>query len=250
MSKEEEKTKLVVHDSSEFAVYLDTARFEHSYRVAKAFSASDLIPKHYQGQVSNCLIATNLAFRVGMDPIMFMQKAPIINGKMTLEGQAVIALVNSMKPFKTGINFDYSGTPENPTCTAWAITKDGERIEYSLSKQEALKIGNASKNPNWQNATKLMLSYRAATYLIRLYAPEVLMGLSLNDEVQSQSVVDVTPSSSLDDLVIDSEEEAQEIEEESQNEEESDEPAPADEEMRLRKESQKVREREGLDSLV
>lgn len=189
--------KIVVHDDGEFSMYLDTGKFEHMWRVATALAKSSIVPKHYQENPANCLLAVNMSLRLRLDPFMFMQKTTVINDKLGFEAQLIIAMVNTQKPFKTPVRYIYTGTAgqDDFTCTAWAITKDDERIEYKLSVGQARKIGNAKKNDNWLNTPELMITYRATTYLIRLYAPELLMGMSTIDElVDMRGIRDVTPS--------------------------------------------------------
>ncbi len=43
------------------------------------------------------------------------------------------------------------------------------------------------KNPKYKTMAKQMISYRAAMNLIRLYAPEVLLGITVDVEVESES---------------------------------------------------------------
>ena len=174
--------KAVVQDDSGYSIYFDTNRFEQAQRAATMLSKSTIVPEHYRGNVSNCLIALDMSANLGLNPLLFMQKSAIINGKMAFEGQLVISLVNKMKPFNTPISFDYEGKDKDLVCTAWAISKAGQRVEYKLRYADAIKIGNAGKNSNWQNATQLMISYRAATYLVRLYAPEILLGCYTTEE--------------------------------------------------------------------
>lgn len=177
--------KIIVHDESEFAFYLDTARFEHMYRVANALSKSTIVPPHYRENPSNVLLALNMAVRLNIEPFMFMQKTTVINDKLGFEAQLIIAIVNSQKPFSSRIKFSYEGTPGTLDfkCTAWAIDKDGERVEYPLTVGQAKKIGKASKNDNWDNTPELMLAYRSATYLVRVNCPEILMGMATIDEL-------------------------------------------------------------------
>lgn len=180
------KQQSVALDDSSYSIYLDTARFEQAQRAAKMLSCSTIVPEHYRGNTSNCLIALDMSANLQMNPLLFMQKTSIISNKMVFEGQLVISLVNKLKPFQTPIEFEYNGEPgdEDYACTAWATSKAGQRVEYLLRYSDAIKIGNAGKNKNWQNATQLMISYRAATYLVRLYAPEIMLGCYTVDEMQ------------------------------------------------------------------
>lgn len=194
----DKKEKLVVVSDSA-SVYFDTARLEHAYRAATMLAASTMVPKHFQGQVSNCLIALNMAGKFNLDPLMVMLKMPIVKDKPTMEGQLLIALVNAQMPFDTKLKFEIEDAENlsDMKCTCWALD-EGERIEYSLTVGDATKIGQAGSNPNWKNkgSAKLMLMYRTATYLVRTHAPEVLLGYYTTDEVQDMGqMIDATPSS-------------------------------------------------------
>ena len=51
----------------------DAQSFDFAQRVAKCFSMSSLVPKDYQNNLPNCVIALNMAHRMGADPMMIMQ---------------------------------------------------------------------------------------------------------------------------------------------------------------------------------
>lgn len=55
------------------AGFFDLQGFELLQRVAKAFASSSLVPVQYQDNVANCMIALNLARRLGADELMVMQ---------------------------------------------------------------------------------------------------------------------------------------------------------------------------------
>lgn len=187
VEKPNAKQQVAVVDDSSYSIYFDTNRFEQAQRAATLLSKSSIVPEHYRGNISNCLIALDMSANLQLNPLLFMQKTAIISNKMAFEGQLIISLVNKLKPFATPIEFEYEGDEtelKSYSCTAYATSKSGQRIEYKLKYSDAIKIGNASKNANWQNATKLMISYRSATYLVRLYAPEILLGCYVEGEIE------------------------------------------------------------------
>jgi hypothetical protein len=55
--------------------------FELAQRAASLLAKSTLVPKEYQGNVPNCVIALNMAERMGADPFMVMQNLYIVYGK-------------------------------------------------------------------------------------------------------------------------------------------------------------------------
>ena len=184
---------LVVNDEGPFANWLDTARFEHIVRIAQAFAGSTIIPEHYRGQPGNCMIATQMAVRLGVDPLMFMQKSYVVNGKPGIEAQLAIALVNSSGIFADALDYEVAGG-DNPRYSekseyrvrAFAVRRStgktvyGPWIDWPLVKAEGWLEKKGSK---WATMPSLMFMYRAASFFARMHCPERLMGMNTNDEL-------------------------------------------------------------------
>ncbi|MHB0820095.1 hypothetical protein ACYCFK_17695 [Stutzerimonas stutzeri] len=204
--------------------------FDQIQRVAKALSASTLVPVQYRafsevkeyGKVvghqpngaglPNCIVALNMAQRMGADPLMVMQNLYVIEGRPSWSSQFIIASINSCGRFSP-LRFDLSepgkpqeitytatvwknkqkieeqrkATVQHQTCRAWVIEKEtGDRLDGPMvSIQMAIDEGWLTKNGSkWLTMPEIMLRYRAASLLGRLYAPELLMGLQTVEETQ------------------------------------------------------------------
>ena len=171
--------------------------------------------------ISNCLIALNMANRMGADPLMIMQNLYLIEGRPAWSSTFIIASINSCGRFGT-LNFEFtelgnrdisyqeaSGYGKNKqyfnktanidefSCVAWAIDKaTGERVESSpITLELAIKEGWYFKNGSkWPTMPRQMAMYRAAAFFGRIYAPEVTMGIYTKDEVEDFTEArDVTP---------------------------------------------------------
>lgn len=192
-----EETPLIVHDDSEFACYLDTGKFNQIWRVAKMFAESDLVPDHYRRKTADCMIAFNQAVKLKIDPMLFMQKTYIVHKKLGIEAQMAIALVNNSGIFKDLINYEWNGektnTGDTRKCIATAITQKGMKCTAECSVQEAKDMGWWNKNALWSKMTSTFLSYRAAMKLIRLYCPQVLMGMETKEELLDSEILNITP---------------------------------------------------------
>ena len=187
-------TRRVVNDDSEFSMMLDTGKFEHLQRLAKLFCSSTLIPEHFRGEenLGNCFIAIQMAVRLRVDPLMFMQKSYIVQGKPGMEAQLAIALVNSSGLFKDPIEYqvqcDVADDPFDPSymVRAYAVRTstgkriDGPWIDWKMVKAEGWFDKKGSK---WQTMPAVMFMYRAATFFARTACPERLMGMSTVDEL-------------------------------------------------------------------
>lgn len=160
--------------------------FELAQRAAKVLAASSLVPKEYIGNLPNCIIALNMAGRIGADPLMVMQNLVIVHGRPTWSSQFLIATFNSCGRF-SAIRYEFFGERNTDSwgCHAVAIEKaTGEKligtdITIALAKKEGWYGKNGSK---WQSMPQQMLMYRAASWLVRAYAPELSMGLHTADE--------------------------------------------------------------------
>lgn len=216
--------------------------FNDAVNVANFLSNSSLVPTDYRRWVvrknqygkpviengvtqydenpnatSNCLIALNMANRMGYDPLMIMQNLYLIEGRPAWSSQFIIAAINACGKFAP-LNFEMQNhglvdaeytvtnwedgkkqvTPvavqiENLSCVAWTTDRKGNRLESSkVDMLLAIKEGWYGKNGSkWQTMPEQMLRYRAAAFFGRIYAPEILMGISTADEIPD--FIDVTP---------------------------------------------------------
>ena len=159
--------------------------FAHIQRVAKMFASSQLVPEAFQNNVPNCVIALEMAHRMGANPMAVAQNLYIVHGRPGWSSQFIIACVNQCGKFSP-LRFELSGTGDDRQCVAWAIEKEtGDRLEgppvsIKMAKDEGWHGKSGSK---WKTMPELMLRYRAATFFGRLYAPDLLMGMQTAEEV-------------------------------------------------------------------
>ena len=159
------------------AGFFDLQSFELMQRIANGFSKSTLVPKEYQGNISNCMIALNLAQRINGDPLMVMQNLIIVHGRPTWSAQYLIATANMCGRF-SAIRFEFFGDKNEDTwgCRAWAIEQvtgeklTGSDVTIAIAKKEGWYGKNGSK---WQSIPQQMLMYRAGAWWVRAYAPGV-----------------------------------------------------------------------------
>ena len=171
-----------IPDESVFSVFA----FEHAQRVAKMLASSTLVPKDFQGSIQNVLIAMEIANRIGASPFMVMQNLFIIHGKPSWSSPFIIAALNSCKRFSP-LRFNLTGEGDKMECYAWAyeLTSNekiiGPTVSIAMAKAEGWFQKNGSK---WPTMPTVMLRYRSAAFFGRLYAPELLLGMHAQEEIQ------------------------------------------------------------------
>jgi hypothetical protein len=76
------------------SVFGGIQQFEDAQRICKALASSTLIPPQFQGQqgFANCLVALEIANRMGMGIFQVMQNLNIIHGRPSWSSQFIIGL--------------------------------------------------------------------------------------------------------------------------------------------------------------
>jgi hypothetical protein len=171
------------HEVATMPGFTSNANWELAQRIGKAFASSDLVPQQYRGNLANCIVALEMANRMGASPLMVMQNLYIVHGNPGWSSKFLIACFNQCGRFSA---LRYEWNDARSECRAWAVEKaTGERIEgptvsIEMAREEGWSTKSGSK---WKTMPELMLMYRAAAFLIRTYAPEISMGLRTDDEI-------------------------------------------------------------------
>jgi hypothetical protein len=173
-------------DANPFTPLLDEGLFARMWRAAKVYASSKLVPAHFQGEVESTFVALQIAYRLQLDPWGVLQNIYVIHGKPGFQATFAIALVNTRGPFIGPIQWRFEGTGDNRSCTAYAIHKvTGEVCEATVDWKMVKAEGWLSKNGSkWATMERMMFCYRTASFLARLYCPEVLMGFRMADELE------------------------------------------------------------------
>lgn len=158
-------------------------------RTAKMFNSSSLVPPHFQGEQNfgNCVIALEMAHRMGATPLMVMQNLYVVYGTPSWSAKFLISMFNmcgrfsAIKYKETGKKgTDSQGIVAYATELSTGQILEGPEITIKLAKDEGWYDKKGSK---WLTMADQMLRYRAASWFIKTTAPELSMGLYTRDEV-------------------------------------------------------------------
>lgn len=211
--------------------FFDPVQFDTMQRVCKLFASSELVPDMYKASdknpmdkaMANCMIAIEIAQRIGASPLMVMQNMVPIYGKPSWSSKFLVATVNTCGRFnplqyrftEKGMlgMVDYTDYVwDNATrskravlkqfdgkkimdieCVAYTTAKGSDKVLESspVSVRLAIQEGWYTKNGSkWQTMTRQMLMYRAASFWTSAYAPELSMGMKTVEEYQDIQDVD------------------------------------------------------------
>lgn len=193
--------------SSPFA---SAAAYRHFMAVANIFAASVFVPAHFKDKPGECLIAIDIARRMNEGELMVMQQMFVVKGNPGFKTKFMIARANRMAGFKSTIKWrkEVLGDPltaktdkgsyqiPNISVTAYAVDRFGELIEASVDTTMAIAEGWIT-NDKYRSMPEHMFRWRSASFLINLYAPEVMMGMDTVEELETMpdlpAMKNVTP---------------------------------------------------------
>jgi hypothetical protein len=189
---------IIVKPQQTVSIFGNISAFEDAQRMAKVLVSSKLVPTAFQNNLGDCMIALEMANRMGVNPIAVMQNLYIVHGKPSWSAQFIVAAINQSGRFKTTIMYEVTGEGDSKGCIAYAFDFEGNRVDsprvtVEMAKKEGWYTKNGSK---WQTMEDLMLRYRAATFFGRLYTPDLLMGMQTKEELDDiidAKVEDVVP---------------------------------------------------------
>lgn len=202
--------------------FFNPSQYEIIKQVSTMFANSELVPDMYRQSdkntlakaTANCMIALEVAHRIGASPLMVMQNLVIIYGRPSWSSTFLIATVNTCGRFeplkykftnlgklgkvefteyvwaggrkspKTSV-FDGSHI-DNIQCVAYTSAKGSDEILESapIDVRMAIEEGWYTKSGSkWPTMTKQMLIYRSASFWTRAYAPELSMGMQTAEEI-------------------------------------------------------------------
>jgi len=152
---------------------------DEAIRFAEIMSKSNLVPKDFSGNVGNILVAVQWGMELGLQPMQAMQNIAVINGRPSLWGDAVIALVKSSPAC------EYVVEETSDDAAVCRVKRHGEPEQSrTFTKADALKAGLLNKQGPWTQYPKRMLQMRARSWALRDVFPDVLRGMPIAEELQ------------------------------------------------------------------
>jgi hypothetical protein len=218
--------KLVVQDTSATAYMFDTARFEQCYRIAKAMAQASLIPDHltmdrakkelpFDMIAGNCFMIVNQAIRWGMDPFALPAETYVVANKLGFQGKLIAAVINARAGLKKPLQVIYNsgrgddlaavvfGSREDIPKEAWPLLKklakeeDGEVYTDLMSMDVMcirISVGQAkTTNDMWKKDPQQKLFYTGATKWARRHAPEIILGVLTDDDLDRMRHTETLP---------------------------------------------------------
>lgn len=150
---------------------------------SEVLSQSAMVPREYQGKPANTLVAIQWGMELGLAPMQALQNIAVINGKPSIYGDALLAMVRADHRCR-GVKEYLDG--ETAVCLITRSHNAGEveEIERKFSVDDAKRAGLWGKQGPWKQYPQRMLQMRARSLAIRDGFPDVIKGLISVEEAQ------------------------------------------------------------------
>lgn len=172
-------------EQNALTMWNDLTMFETTQRMAKLLASSNIAPQSYRGNVADCVVAIDMANRMGLSPIVVMQNSQIVHGNFSWKGTACKAMIDSCGRY-TKTRYVEVGERGKDSWGYYleAIDKDGAIINgvavtMTMAKAEGWYDKNGSK---WKTMPELMLKYRASAFFLRTECASLAMGFLTAEE--------------------------------------------------------------------
>lgn len=148
---------------------------------ADILSKSNMVPKDYQGNPANCIIAMQWGMEIGLQPLQAMQNIAVINGRPAIWGDAMLAIVRG-----SGLLERIAEDPTDAGCTCTVKRKGEPEVVRTFTLEDAKRAGLAGKPDPWQQHPKRMMQMRARAFALRDVFPDVLRGVHIAEIAQDE----------------------------------------------------------------
>ena len=165
------------------AFSLTPQSLDEALKFAEMLSKSSIVPKDYQGNAGNVLVAVQWGMEIGLQPLQAMQNIAVINGRPSIWGDAMLAIVRG-----SGLLEFIREEPTDESCTCTIKRKGEEPVTRTFTMADAQKAGLANKRGPWTQYPKRMMQMRARAYALRDVFPDVLRGVEIAEEARDMPV--------------------------------------------------------------
>ncbi len=175
------------------SVYSSIQSFESAQRIAASLADSALVPVAYRGQqgLPNCIVAIEIANRMGMSPFQVMQNLNVIHGRPSWKSQFIKGLIQGCGRFES-LRYVKTGSGDDLAC--YCVAKEIKTGEDLVGPPVTMKMAKAEgwvdkRNSKWKTMPDHMIMLRAASFWGRTYIADLLVGISYSQE----EVMDIEP---------------------------------------------------------
>lgn len=149
-----------------------------AHTIATAISRTEFVPKDFRGDADKTATAILYGKSVGLDPLAALSNIFVVHGRPAMYSRTMVALAQ-----RAGVEFErVEATEQQVTVRARRKgSPNWQTFTWSIARAE--RAGYTS-NAKYKTDPIGMLTAKAFAEAVRVIAPDVLMGISVSEEVE------------------------------------------------------------------
>ena len=160
---------------------MEPTNLQEAMKFAETISKSGMVPDNFQGKPANVLVAVQWGYEIGLAPMQALQNIAVINGRPSLWGDSLLALIKA-HPSYAGMREWMEGDTAYCEIKRTLANGEVETTTKSFSTQEAQKAGLTNKRGPWTQYPNRMLALRARGFAVRDAFPDAIKGMITAEE--------------------------------------------------------------------
>lgn len=147
-------------------------------------SNSNMVPSKYIGKPGDILVCVQWGMELGLAPMQALQNIAVINGKPSVYGDAMMALVQASSVCEDIEEYLEKEGTTDAVAVCIATRKGRKPVIARFSVKDAVKANLWGKQGPWTQYPNRMLQMRARGFALRDAFPDVLRGLISAEEAE------------------------------------------------------------------
>ena len=160
---------------------LRPSNLQEAMKFSEIIANSDMVPKDFRGKPGNVLVAVQYGAELGLAPMQALQNISVINGKPSVWGDALLAIVRGSQLCED-VAERIEGDGDNAVAICVAKRRGASPVEGRFSVADAKKAQLWGKQGPWMQYPKRMLQMRARGFALRDAFPDLLRGIITAEE--------------------------------------------------------------------
>lgn len=184
---DEDRLKGIATAQETRAVFLP-ANFAECMEMAKLMASGFAVPPYLRGRPSECMAVSMQAFRWGMDPYAVASKSYFVNDMIAYEAQLVNAVINMSGAIIGRLRPEWQDYDDERKVRVTIFGRLAADPEHERALSMSIARIKTKNSPLWSVNPGQQLAYWTMRAWVRLYAPEVLLGVYTKDEIEDGAV--------------------------------------------------------------
>lgn len=181
----EEKSSITINEHGQIV----TKNLEEEQRFASYLIKNSAVPTSF-ANAAQVLVAIRYARELNMPPMMLLQNLAVINGQVSMWGEAPMAIVYrsglleeidvfTIDSVGKKISFMNKNLTEVPAAAVCTVKRKGQVTQEFFYTDEEAKLNPNYNKPTWQKYKRTMLMRRARAQALKFVFADCLMGIPI-----------------------------------------------------------------------